>query len=35
VPTPDGGYQLRDAAAFVAVESEGWRTVAARLGDRG
>ena len=26
VPTPDGGYQLSDAAAFVAVESEGWRT---------
>ena len=26
VPAPDGGYQLSDAAAFVALEAAGWRT---------
>ena len=26
VPTPEGGYQRSDAAAFVMVEAEGWRT---------
>ena len=26
VPIPNGGYHLSDAAAFIAVESEGWQT---------